>query len=211
MPLCFLASLVGTQSEEFDRIEFEPGLAVLTPPEREKLHSLSEALTLRPQLGLDVPGVVAVEADRAALKKIQVEARMNVILAEQSGLDVQGIRLRERRKAILETLFGERYPDTPLSAVQQQFMKPVDPQQAQGRLALDEIAYVAELRRQLVATELVTDQALEQLAMARAKAVSTVLTDEEGIAPARISTSLGKTVKMGKSSWVSLKLKLENR
>jgi len=210
-PFRFLASLVGADSEDFDRIEFEPGLAVLMPPEREKLHNLAQALSQRPQLALDVPGVVAVEADRQALQKIQVEALIAANLAENAESAANNTGLRERRTAILETLFQARYPESPLTAIQQPFMKPVDPQQAEGRQALDQIAYSAELRRQVIAAEAVSEEDLEQLAMARADAVLTALTTDESIAPERISTSLGKPVKIGDARWVSLKLAVESR
>src|SRR5690606_33929304 len=43
-PFNFLASLVGADANDFDRILFSPGKAALAPPEREKVDQLALAL-----------------------------------------------------------------------------------------------------------------------------------------------------------------------
>ncbi|MCG8443517.1 MAG: DUF748 domain-containing protein, partial [Caulobacterales bacterium] len=80
-PFRMLGGLVGLESEDFDRIEFRPGQADLTPPEREKLAKLAEALALRPGLTLSVPSVAAPEVDRSELQVRSVEARIETAVA----------------------------------------------------------------------------------------------------------------------------------
>src|SRR5690606_40399087 len=58
-PFRLLGALVGMDSSTMSQIEFAPGTADLTPPEKEKLHKLAAAMTQRPQLLVEVPGVYA--------------------------------------------------------------------------------------------------------------------------------------------------------
>src|SRR5690606_1137794 len=81
-PFRLLGALVGMESTDFDRIEFEPGLATLTPPEKEKMIKLAEAMAKRPQLGLRIAGVVDEDADPQALKKQRVQNRIDALVQQ---------------------------------------------------------------------------------------------------------------------------------
>ena len=70
-PFRMLGSLLGGSDKQFESIGFEPGAQNLTPPEREKLMQLAEALNKRPNLTLTLHASYA-EADRVALQQRQL-------------------------------------------------------------------------------------------------------------------------------------------
>lgn len=67
-PFRFLGSLMGIESDKLSSIEFEPGSALILPPEQEKLDKLSDMLHKRPKLMLQVYGGTHKEADEKALR-----------------------------------------------------------------------------------------------------------------------------------------------
>lgn len=205
-PFRLLGRLIGVESENFDRIEFEPGDAALTPPEREKLGQLAEALMQRPNLGLIVPGVVAAEADTGALQTDRVDARIEA--AVEAGLPAFGpaVALLERRRQVLELLFAQANPSTPLDQVQAEFLQPQDPTIPESPLVLDEAAYLAALRERLIAVEPVGEADLDALADARAQAIREALVNDGAVAPERIEVAERTSASLNDAGWVPLRL-----
>ncbi len=203
-PFGLLGRLIGVESETFDRIEFEPGDAELTPPEREKLAQLAEALTLRPNLGLIVPGVVAVEADTAALKTDRVDVRIDAGV-EALGADVA---LLERRRRVLESLYTQANPVQLLDPLRAEFIQPQDPVNPQSPPMLDETAYLAALREQLIEAEPVNEGDLDALAGARAQVIRETLTGNGMVAPGRVELGEHMSASLNDVGWVPLQLEL---
>ncbi|MDZ7695746.1 MAG: DUF748 domain-containing protein [Deltaproteobacteria bacterium] len=71
-PFRALAGMLEVEKENLETIEFEPGRAVLPPPEREKVKTLSEALAKRPQLTLKIQGRFDPVEDGEALKSMAI-------------------------------------------------------------------------------------------------------------------------------------------
>jgi hypothetical protein len=71
-PFKALAGMLEVENENLATIEFEPGRAVLPPPEREKVKTLSEALAKRPQLTLKIQGRFDPVEDGEALKSMAI-------------------------------------------------------------------------------------------------------------------------------------------
>ena len=201
-PFRLLGRLIGVESEDFDRIEFEPGDADLTPPEREKLSQLAEALMQRPNLGLIVPGVFAAEADTAALQTSRVDARID------AGIDALGaeVALLQRRRTVLESLYAQADSGQPLEPVQAEFMQPQDSSVPESPLVLDEAAYLAALRERLVAAEPVSEGDLDALAGARAESIRAALTSDGGIGPERIELGEHTSASLNDAGWIPLRL-----
>ena len=206
-PFRLLGGLVGADTENFDRIDFEPGTARLTPPEREKLLKLGEALAQRPQLALEIPGVVAPDADMLALQTTRVDTAVDALLQQDQGRQAEQ-SLTERRRRAFESLVAQRLPDTDLRLVRDSHQRPVDPAKADGRQTLDELAYLAQLRELLIAAQVVTAQDLEELAAARARVIQTALTADGQLAAERITLVERQDAKLDESGWIPLKLKL---
>jgi len=201
-PFRILGQLIGVESEDFDRIEFEPGDAELTPPEIEKLTQLAEALAQRPNLGLIVPGVIAEEADSAAIKAERVDARID------AGIDALGaeVALLERRRQVLESLYAQANPGQPLEPLRAEFVQPQDPTIGQSPLVLDEAAYLSALAEQLVEAEPVSEADLQALAGARARAIREALTGDGAVVPDRVELGEHTSASLNDAGWVPLRL-----
>jgi hypothetical protein len=206
-PFRLLGNLVGVSSEDFGQLEFEPGSAELAPPEREKLHKLAEALTLRPQLVLEVAGVFDPEADRQALKLQAVQARVQERLDAGGGADA-GENLDTRRRTALESLFSAEFPDAPLEEVQAPFQKPEDPADPDGATVLDATAYTAELQRRLVAAAPIDTPELEALAGERVTNASAVLTENEAVTAERVRHGEATPAETTKRGWIRMELEV---
>jgi len=207
-PFRLLGSLVGAKSETFDEIEFEPGETDLTPPEREKLLQLADALNMRPKLGLTVPGAIEPEIDAQAMKTARVNATIARLLAEDQSASGSEMIATRRRKAT-ERLFHEAYPDLNTADIRSEFTTPVDPESPDGVSTFDELAYVAELRDRLIAAEAIGPEDLATLAAGRADAVVQQLTDAGNpVAADRIERGDTHASKPNKRGFIPLKLEL---
>jgi hypothetical protein len=191
-PFRALAALFGGSSENLDMILFEPGQAMLTPPEQEKLNKVATALEKRKQLQLTVHGGFAPGLDGAALKSAQVRRD----LAQKLGLKLEadedpGPVAFENAKTqrALETLSGNKL--TAFAADYQKNTgkeaKLVNPALAlMGRASEDHEFYRA-LFEHLVETAPLNQAELETLAEQRGKAIFQGLTERAGVDAARIT------------------------
>ena len=178
-PFRLLGGLVGMDAEGFDEIEFRPGRASLTPPELEKLAKLTEALTMRPGLGLSLRGAVDPVADTDAIKAERAEAMLAERMAATDSGNADRSLLTSRRRGVLEELVREQRPELDIAVLRAQAMRPADPAEPDGRQALDEPAYMAVLMGNLTVAVRVDEQDLDALAMARAGEIGqAVLADE---------------------------------
>ena len=121
-PFRALGALFGG-GEKFENIAFEAGNAQLTPPEREKLLRLADALSKRPNLSLEIHGVYA-EKDRIALQDRQL--RRNLFATSGQHLEVNGdpgpVSLHlPKIQAALEKLFSGHFGSAQLESVKISF------------------------------------------------------------------------------------------
>jgi len=171
-PFRLLGNLIGVTSEDLGNIEFEPGRADLTLPEIEKIVNLIRGLGERPELSLVIAGVADRRLDEPALKSAALRAE--VIARLESEYEPGKDMLDEEIVEVLEAILGERRPDLPLDEIKTPHMTP-PADNAEGRLQLDELAYVAELRDRLLASVEITDSRLIELANERAKVIKGAL------------------------------------
>lgn len=167
-PFRLLGNLVGVDSEDFGILAFQPGRSDLSPPDREKLVKLAEAMGQRPELTLEVGGSWVPDADRQALQASGAEAAIDAWLEANPGPEDELSTDRERRA--LEALFAQHAPAEPLETLQAEFSTPPadDPE---GDPVLDEPAYLARLRERNIDAVIVTEADLQALARERAAAV----------------------------------------
>jgi len=205
-PFRLLGGLVGVDSENFDQIEFEPGQADLTPPEREKLEQLASALELRPTLKLTVGGALNAEIDAFALRTARVDERVEAALDAEAA-DAEMIATR-RREAI-EDLFRVAFPDERPGDIRPEFQVPVDPDKPEGKTTLDELAYVTRLRDRLVAAEPIDAANLDALAGARADSIVQQLIEAQQPVPAeRIERGAAGETEPNERGFIPVKLEL---
>jgi uncharacterized protein involved in outer membrane biogenesis len=164
-PFALLGNLVGAEESELEFIAFQDGRADLTPPEQEKAGKLAEALALRPELSIEISGVVHREADGLAIQTARldeaVEQEMEA-LSDESDSE----QYAEQRLEVIEAMFGQKEVR---DALRQQFT---------GEEGLDELAYTAELRRQLIDAYVLDETDFISLARRRASNVQAALLAE---------------------------------
>jgi hypothetical protein len=196
-PFNLLGRLVGFgDADNFDRILFEPGVADISPPEREKVSKIAEALVLRPNLALTLHGVSEPDADAAALRESSLRARLDMLVGDA---DANG------RKKVIQKMAEESIPDLDLDTLREQFKTPPAPG---VKPVFDETAYLNALVQKLIDVQPLAPDALASLAAARAAAVRAVLVENPSLDAARISDGDPLQVKL-KDGAVPMKLEVK--
>ena len=196
-PFSLLGRLVGLgDSADFDQIYFVPGRADLTPPEREKVGKVAEALVLRPNLALTIHGVAATQADSHALQEAALRARLD----ERVGDADSAGRLK-----VVQAMVGESIPDLALEPLRAQFTGAPAPD---AEAVFDETAYLNALLVKLIDAEPLNPDAVDTLALARAIAVRDGLIANASLDAARIADAPSQQVEPTKDGSVPLRLEL---
>ena len=167
-PFALLGNLVGVEPDELEYINFLPGRADLTPPELERTTKIAEALAMRPNLVLEISGVVDREADTLALKTERLDAAVE---SRIEGDTDDEANYAARRAEIIEAMHRETMnPATEaMDALRAEFTSVVqDPDSGKESETFDELAFVEELRRQLIDAQDIAEEELVTLAQARA-------------------------------------------
>ena len=168
-PFALLGNLIGVESDELEYINFVPGRADLTPPEIERTQKLAEALALRPELMLEISGVIDREADSVAIRT----ARLDSAVESRIGLETdagEATYAAQRARAI-EALYRESFdPDAgELDELRSAFTSMhIDEGSGKPREEFDQLAYVENLRQQLIDAYVVEESELVALATQRA-------------------------------------------
>ncbi len=125
-PFRALGGLFGGGAQKADAVLFEPGMAELSPPEKEKLKKIAESLKVKPQLVLVVHGRYSAEVDGAELQKLYVRravaGRLGIKLdaGNEPGLpDFSDSKVRHA----LEKIFAERLGGKALDEISQAVKK----------------------------------------------------------------------------------------
>ena len=159
-PFALLASAAGSPNQQLDYVEFQPGLATLTPGSQARLNTLATALKDRPALRLSIAGRVDPSVDREALRAVMFDRKVRM----------QKVReLRDRgESADVDTvkLTPDEYDKYLKMAYEQaKFQKP------RNFLGLTKSLPPDEMKKLMLANTDVTDANLKELANARALAV----------------------------------------
>ncbi|MCW8924660.1 MAG: DUF748 domain-containing protein [Xanthomonadales bacterium] len=207
-PFKLLGNLIGVESEDFGQFEFLAGRSDLTPPEMEKVAQLVEALQKRPELGIEINGVWNRGTDVPALKL----ARLRDTLSQRLGSNLgewqeNNMMLDDGMQAAVESLFTERFPDTPLESLKSAHTAPPadDPD---GKPVFDQLAYATDLWNRLQEAEVVSDGELTTLANQRAEAIHNAFLAEGSIGPERVTIGEPVAADSGDGEWVKLELKV---
>jgi hypothetical protein len=167
-PFALLGNLLGVEASELEYLTFLPGRADLTPPEIERAGKLAEALALRPELALELRGASNSAADGLALKAAKLDALIEAQVADATAGDMKTIVTVERQTEIFEDIFSSMpsAAESPanLDALRSQY---TTVSAETEDTVFDSVAYSAELRRQLIERQAVTDAELAVLANQR--------------------------------------------
>ena len=176
-PFSFLASLVGADSEELGQVEFSAGRTDLSPPQRERINKLREALNQRPQLVLELAGPFNKSFDSPPLKRAKAEEALQQKLAEQAREISNASLTSEANQDIVEAMFTSHYPEAELATVKAHF---TDQQsESTDEPAFDALAYRNHLAEKVIEAQPITDSELKSLANARAETVREALVNAD--------------------------------
>jgi hypothetical protein len=172
-PFALLGRLVGVEASDLEYISFIAGRADLTPPEMEKAVKLAEALALRPELRLDIQGVVDRDLDGLAIRTQQLDQIIEERIAMLAADGRDDAVFAEQRRRVLEGLFRESGvaadAEAALAELRIRFTLPVTADEKGGAdNRFDVLAYLSELRRQLIGQRPLAEEELAMLANARA-------------------------------------------
>jgi hypothetical protein len=205
-PFRLLGNLIGIDSEDLGQFEFLAGRFDLTPPELEKVTQLEEALQQRPELVVEISGVMDPALDGAALKRIKLVSVATERLGEEiDSKDNLPMMLDERIRKLVDSMFSERFPDVDRAAIKTQFTAPPasDPEAV---AVLDELAYATALWTQMLDAESISPQALSELATARAQGIKDAFLSSGKFAESRVVIGSTKEVESEDQEWVVLEL-----
>jgi len=108
-------------------------------------------------------------------------------------------------RAVVEVLFSERFPETPLDTLKTEFTAPPadDPE---GKPVLDELAYATVLWNRLLDSEVIGEQDLADLANARAQVISSAFLADGQFDESRVFIAAFVEVESEDGQWVRLEL-----
>ena len=210
-PFALLGKLVGAEADELEYIGFQDGRADLTPPEKEKAAKLAEALTLRPELTLEIHGVVDREADGLALRT----ALFDQFVDEKIGTPLEGDDTPSagRKTEVIEDLFVasqtvDEQKNT-LEEVRARYTAAVDGED-EGEIleSFDELAYVNDLRRQLIQAQPLAETELAKLAVTRAQNVKSAILAGKPALEGQISVGNPQAVEKDADDGIRMKVSL---
>jgi hypothetical protein len=205
-PFRLLGNLIGIDSEDLGQFEFLAGRSDLTPPELEKIIQLEEALQKRPQLVVEISGVSDPKIDVPALKFIRLRDIADERLEKELGeADGNTMMLDVEIRAVVETLFTERFPDMLPESIKSAHTAPPanDPE---GKPFLDDLAYATDLWNRLLASEVISDQDLTDLASARAEVIRAAFLANGQFDEKRVTITEPEHVESEDGEWVRLEL-----
>ena len=206
-PFRFLAGLVGFEGDDIEVIEFAPGRSDVSPPQREKLIRLAEALEQRPQLQLRVPPVFAQQADEQALARLLLAQRIETRLSASEASGPDDMTASARRVAALEQiLIEDGLAVQSLDVLRLMHMLPAT-QTEPARL--DELAYAAALRSRLLAQQSVAQEELEALGVQRAQQVLAVIRESRPALVSQTALADATEVVLSEQQQVGMSLEIE--
>jgi hypothetical protein len=210
-PFRLLGNLIGIDSEDLGQFEFLAGRSDLTPPEFEKVIQLEKALEQRPELVIEISGVIDRSIDAQALKRIKLVSVATERLGEEfDSQDAQSIMLDDEIRSLVEKMFSERFPDIDKAGIKTQHTAP-PPTDPEGAAELDELAYATALWDQMLEAVIVTDQDLADLAQARAQVIKDAFLSSGEFAENRVVIAEPKEVESEDEQWVVLELTVASK
>jgi len=194
-PFRALGAMMGVEGEELEQVLFEAGRGSLPPPSAERLGMVAKALTQRPQLVLEVQGQYDPGLDGGVLRldavRREVATRRGVKL--EPGEEPGPVEFTEgKTRRALKAMFIERYSKNDYKTLKEEVKKRLETtkqapegQSAGGEYSPKELLF-KEMFDRLVEGWPLEDEALKQLADARAAAVQEELTTRGAITAERI-------------------------
>ncbi len=162
-PFSLLASAFGGGGDELSQVAFEPGKAQIADSAKPGMEKIVKALQDRPNLKMTVIGQAGLEVEREAYKKerlkalVAAEKRRNVVASGSSAGATQTAAI---------TVSDAEYP-----ALLKEVYKRADVPKPRNAIGFVKDIAAPEMEALLLASLPVTEQAMQELALARGLAV----------------------------------------
>jgi uncharacterized protein involved in outer membrane biogenesis len=212
-PFALLGKLVGAEADELEYIAFQDGRADLTPPEQEKVAKLAEALGMRPELTLQIHGVIDKKADGLAIRTMRFDELVAANVGGPSSEDGGDAMYAEQRGEEIEALFKASLvaeeQETVLAEMRSRYTNSVPSEDGSSTVeTFDELAYSSELRRQLIDAQEVDESEFSALAAARAENVRVAIAAANPDLERQMIVADSKVVERGTDELVQMKVVL---
>ncbi|WP_342607451.1 DUF748 domain-containing protein [Vibrio tritonius] len=189
-PFSLLANLVGSD-EELNKVNFAAGQANIDASEQERLTTLAQALTKRPQLRLNVEGAVNPSVDANALAEQKVRAQLSLMGVDSAPtLTASYVASDDDARDAVDDLYDdyrEQQPQTPSVDAQREAI--TQELTVEGKAPKEEeveTRLYASLYNQLIKAQNIAQEDLLDLAIARGQAVKAYLVNQLKIEPERV-------------------------
>jgi hypothetical protein len=174
-PFKFLGSMMGMDADNLESIDFEPGLANILPPEKEKLDIIAKMMIKRPKISLSIGATYDELSDKQELKKEKLIA----LLLKKSGVKNKEKHENIMTVDLLEDVYNDLRDDDKLQKIKTKLKK-----ESKGENF--DRAYLNALVQECTKIQPFEDSELKALALSRARIVKSYLINKKSITSSRI-------------------------
>ncbi len=184
-PFSLLASAFGGGGDELSQVAFQSGSAQIAESAKPGMEKVVKALLDRPTLKMTVIGQASIDIEREAFKQERLKA---LVLAEKRRTTVASGAASPATQTAAITVSEAEYP-----ALLKEVYKRSDVPKPRNAVGFVKELPVAEMEALLLANLPVTEQAIQELALARGVAVRDYLA-AKGLPTDRLFLGAGKAV-----------------
>ncbi|MEA1891733.1 MAG: DUF748 domain-containing protein [Campylobacterota bacterium] len=196
-PFKFLGAMMGIDGDDLGFIDFEPGVATILPPEREKLDNITKLMIKRPRISLKITPQYDELQDTQILKKQKLIA----LVMQKSGSK----NTKEQKNAmnidLLEEIYRGLAPDKDPELIEENLQK-----RYQGKAL--EREYLKALVRESTNMQKVSLDELKTLAKKRVELLVEYLIQSKGLQSSRVIINEPKNTQELKDGWVQTILEI---
>ena len=196
-PFKFLGSMMGIKGDELEYIEFEKGLAIILPPEREKLDKIIKMMIKRPKIDISITPQYDEEQDSWVLKK----QKLTKLIMQKSGVKNAQEHQNSVNIDILEDIYTSLAPNKDPKLIKKELSK-----KYKGEIL--NRYYLNKLYEESTKLQKLTTTELSDLAHKRANLIKEYLVNNGGINMKRVKIKKIKSVSKEKDNWVKSKLEI---
>jgi hypothetical protein len=212
-PFTLLGKLLGVEADELEYINFLNGRADLIPPELERAAQIAEALSLRPELVLEISGVADADADGLALRTSQLDATVEERIADLDAAQSDTDMYSKQLTIVLEALFVEVMTagDSALALenLRAQFTTESDNDDSSTpTVEFDELAFTNALRKKLIENQPLSESTLADLASKRAENTRVAILENNKTLEKRINIVASKSIAKKSDEMIRMRVTL---
>ena len=196
-PFKSLGSMMGLDGEKLEYVEFEPGVATILPPEREKLDSITKIMLKRPKIALKIIPQYDEVLDAWILK----QQKLVQLVMKKSGIKNKKEYQSAMNINLLEDIYAELNPKIKPQVIQKSLEKTYKGAELKRE-------YLRALMKETTEMQVVSLEELQVLASKRAGLLKEYLVEIKGINSKKVVLGSVQNVEEGLEKWVRTKLEI---